>query len=172
MTVIDIVTRHKYLGDHKQGLCGKPDLEDKELGDLWDISLCVPIRCKCCGSNLTGPNSSDPADFYLICSVCPSELQTTGMSSKKIGEALIICRKCLESLNVPIRQHPDHLPAISNDSVLAHCHWMTIEAEDFLAKGRREKAMRWLCFVQGCIFTLRHFCINEMKDHNRPDAAN
>ena len=98
-------------------------------------------------------------------------MDTTGMSSKKIGEALAFYRKYFKDLNITIKQHPYVPFAISNDDVLAHCHWMTVEAENFLVQGRREKAMRWLCFIQGCIFTLRLYCINELKDHNRPDAV-
>lgn len=98
-------------------------------------------------------------------------MDTTGMSSEKIREALVFYRKELQNLNVPLKQHPAESLARSNDEVLAHCHWMAVEAEDFLVQGRREKAMRWLCFIQGCIFTLRRYSIDKMKNDNRPDTA-
>jgi len=97
-------------------------------------------------------------------------MDQTGMSSEKIAEALAIYKKHRENRSIPVKQHPDDASATSGE-VLAHCHWMTIEAEGFLVQGRREKAMRWLCFVQGCLFTLCHYRICEMKNHNRPDAA-
>jgi hypothetical protein len=93
------------------------------------------------------------------------------MSSEKIAEALAFYKKHFENFKIAIKQHLDDLVAISNEDVLAHCHWMVVSAEGFLAQGRREKAMRWLCFVQGCLFTLSHYYINEMKNHNRPDIV-
>jgi len=48
---------------------------------------------------------------------------------------------------------------------LQHCAWMC----DQIISGSldREKAMRWLCFVQGCLWTLGIKTIAEMKDDNR-----
>lgn len=92
------------------------------------------------------------------------------MDSKKIGEALAIYKNFLECMDIPVNKHLDDELELGNDSVLAHSHWMAIEAESFLAQDRREKAMRWLCFIQGCLFTLGYFRINEIKDHNRPDG--
>ncbi len=62
--------------DHSRGLCGKPDVDNESLKDLWDIALCVPIHCKCCGSIMTGPSAPDdlnPDNFYLICRFCPKQ---------------------------------------------------------------------------------------------------
>lgn len=93
------------------------------------------------------------------------------MSNEKIAEALAFYKKHLQDRNVPVKQHLDWLLAVSEDDILTHCHWMIIQAEGFLVQGRREKAMRWLCFIQGCVFTLRCYCISEFKQHNRPDPA-
>ena len=96
---------------------------------------------------------------------------TTGMSSEKIAEALAFYKKRLQDYGFPVKQYSDRLFAGREEDVLAHCHWMVVSAEGFLVQGRREKAMRWLCFVQGCLFTLGHYLIYELKDHNRPDTA-
>jgi hypothetical protein len=67
--------------------------------------------------------------------------------------------------------------------VLQHLRWMIREAGTMLVEAdalppdmdgdsrRRElrnKAMRWLCFIQGVLWIQGMFTINEMKDHNRP----
>lgn len=46
-----------------------------------------------------------------------------------------------------------------------HCAWMC----DKIISGEfdQDKAMRWLCFVQGCLWSLGVKTINEMKDDNR-----
>lgn len=49
--------------------------------------------------------------------------------------------------------------------VVRHCAWMC----DEIVKGAmsQDKAMRWLCFVQGCLWTHGIYTIDEMKDDNR-----
>lgn len=54
----------------------------------------------------------------------------------------------------------------------APCHlfWMCVTARDsFLPQGRREKAMRWLGFVQGVLFARGDFTVAELADHSRSD---
>jgi hypothetical protein len=51
-------------------------------------------------------------------------------------------------------------------ATLAHCHWMCQQAEGW-ADVDREKAMRWLCFVQGCLHCYSLFTVNEMREHNK-----
>jgi len=98
-------------------------------------------------------------------------MEKAGMSSEKISEALSFYQKYFQDNLVHITQHPDTLIGQSDDKVLAHCNWMAINAQKFLLQGRREKAMRWLCFIQGCVFTLRRNSISALKDQNRPDPA-
>ena len=92
-----------------------------------------------------------------------------GMSEEKIAEALNFYREYLEKRNVPIKQYPvkkylSESDAISKEEVVSHCHWMAVQAKVFLSQGRREKAMRWLCFIQGCMFTLRNCRIYDLKN--------
>lgn len=42
--------------------------------------------------------------------------------------------------------------------------------DNFIITGRREKAMRWLGFVQGILFTTGFYSISEMSDHNRMEV--
>lgn len=52
---------------------------------------------------------------------------------------------------------------------LTHCAWMCDQIID--GTMDRDKAMRWLCFVQGCLWTLGCKSILEMKDDNRSEAV-
>jgi hypothetical protein len=73
--------------------------------------------------------------------------------------------------NVPedIRHH--------RDSRLAHVLWMCIQAKTFLTDlsipaekvaSRREKAFRWLGFIQGALWACDVLTIDQMKDDNKP----
>lgn len=51
---------------------------------------------------------------------------------------------------------------------LSHCLWMCYEALKFIEDHEAEKAMRWLCFIQGCFWFTRLFTIETMREHSRP----
>lgn len=55
-----------------------------------------------------------------------------------------------------------------SDADLDHVEWMTKQIPDFLAAGRKEKANRWLGFIQGVLWAKEIYTIEEMKEHNRP----
>ena len=48
----------------------------------------------------------------------------------------------------------------------AHIHWMCQEVQKFRT-SKTEKAMRWLGFIQGYLYTTGEFTINELKRHNK-----
>lgn len=50
---------------------------------------------------------------------------------------------------------------------LHHASWMCFEIRRFVAAGKIEKAMRWLGFVQGVLWTTETMTLEEMKDDNR-----
>lgn len=49
-----------------------------------------------------------------------------------------------------------------------HVRWMLDEIDAFVDEGRREKAFRWLGFVQGALWCLDEYTIDELKLHNAP----
>jgi len=49
-----------------------------------------------------------------------------------------------------------------------HCAWMLCRVTEFMDAGRREKAMRWLGFAQGHLWSTGRATIDEMKEWNRP----
>ena len=53
--------------------------------------------------------------------------------------------------------------------ILGHLLYMCESIRGFIAAGRREKAMRWLGFLQGALWVRGLATIDDMKEANRPD---
>lgn len=51
---------------------------------------------------------------------------------------------------------------------LEHALWMCEESLGFIRDGDHEKAMRWLCFIQGTLWFCRVYTIEQMREHSRP----
>ena len=51
---------------------------------------------------------------------------------------------------------------------LRHVLTMLPKAAQFVEDGRRDKAMRWLGFIQGVLWTQKIYTIDELKLHNAP----
>lgn len=56
----------------------------------------------------------------------------------------------------------------SRNELLGHCHAMLDEMEDFVATGKSGKASRWLGFIQGTLWSLGVYTLEDLKNHNRP----
>lgn len=85
------------------------------------------------------------------------------------------------SLIIRYREHLDRLKAEavktvyeacspSRETVLKHLLSMLPKMEEFIREGRREKFFRWLGFMQGALWSLGEFSLNDLRDHNRPPA--
>lgn len=61
-------------------------------------------------------------------------------------------------------------PAGDGDWRTEHLRTMVPKMREFLAEDRREKLMRWIGFMQGALWSLEWYSLEELKDHNRPDA--
>jgi hypothetical protein len=74
-----------------------------------------------------------------------------------------------------LSQHPDVAAQQANLKVQPPCQrvawdhalWMCREATTFVVEGRLDKAERWLGFVQGALWILGVFSIDEMREHVR-----
>ena len=95
------------------------------------------------------------------------------MSVEKISEALSECETILVDYGMwPLelsekRLNMDEHP---HSVSLCHCLYMCQKAQDFLKEDRREKAMRWLCFVQGVLWTQGLLTIETAKEQNKADG--
>ncbi len=90
------------------------------------------------------------------------------MNWTEINKALDRYVAIFESKKVSPIAYPTDSESLTRTprEVLQHCHWMCIEARKF-EEAKREKAQRWVCFIQGCLFTLGGYSIDEFKNDNR-----
>lgn len=54
---------------------------------------------------------------------------------------------------------------------VAHLVQMIPQMRDMLTEGRREKLMRWLGFMQGVLWSVEIFTLEELMAHNKPDGV-
>ncbi len=97
------------------------------------------------------------------------------MTPEKVLEVINIYRDCFCDLEIPKTKLSEKLFGeilfidMDRDIVLAHCHAMLDEMEQFVKDGRMEKCFRWLGFIQGVLWSSGDFVLNELKNHNRPN---
>lgn len=70
--------------------------------------------------------------------------------------------KCDTSLNIEA----------GDPCTLEHCAWMCGEIEHQVRIGEREKAVRWICFIQGVLWASGLLSIDSMRDDNRTSIGN
>lgn len=97
------------------------------------------------------------------------------MTDEKLLQIIETSEKAIEAVRANNREaaaerwsHPDLYP-VFHRQYLNHALWMLGEMRTLIAGGRREKAMRWLGFVQGVMFTTGVRTIEQMKKDNKSD---
>lgn len=88
------------------------------------------------------------------------------MTGEKVKE---VCRLYVQRLSAgglqPERNdRPDVL------SRAKHVLWMALETRDLVDADRMEKAFRWLGFIQGWLWTVGIYTVDELKSHNMPTS--
>lgn len=86
------------------------------------------------------------------------------MKDEKFIEACEIYDKKLKTL----RSDESCKDFFSKDETISHVLWMVYQIPKFIEAGRKEKANRWLGFVQGTLWAKDIYTIEEMKEHNKP----
>ncbi|HEY4479144.1 MAG: hypothetical protein A3H69_04015 [Candidatus Sungbacteria bacterium RIFCSPLOWO2_02_FULL_47_9] len=76
-------------------------------------------------------------------------------------------RHLLESRLIPKSEAPHDHPCYSKRTAMMHCRAMLDEMENLILADEREKAMRWLGFVQAILWQNECFTLDELKGHNR-----
>ena len=93
------------------------------------------------------------------------------MDASKISEVVDLYREEFRKLGVkPIPfPHEKLIPVFNRRRrALNHCSQMLDKMEEFVQEGRLEKTFRWLGFLQGALWVLRIYTLEELKNHNRP----
>lgn len=55
--------------------------------------------------------------------------------------------------------------------VLAHCYGMLSKMRVFIMEKRIEKTMRWIGFIQGCLWSYGIFSLGQLQEHSRPEES-
>jgi len=83
------------------------------------------------------------------------------MNNKKIIKVISIYDKKLEAYP-PVQSEIEILPTFN------HIRWMIKQIPQMLKDNRKEKAFRWLGFIQGVLCSEGIYTINDLKNHNKP----
>ena len=94
------------------------------------------------------------------------------MTSDKLIRVFAFYKSILAERNV----NPEQLvgyeltgPEQGSVASLAHVAWMCSEAIELVRNGRKEKAFRWLGFVQGVLWSEGIFGLEDEKKHSMPN---
>ncbi len=86
------------------------------------------------------------------------EKRTGGMAVERVKQIATFYAEWLA--DAPLQQRPEFEHLIS----------MTPRLHALLDEGRIEKAMRWLGFMQGALWGMGLFTLDELKEHSRPEV--
>ena len=92
------------------------------------------------------------------------------MDTEKILKVIAIYRSYFTNKGIGIIDFSHTDKPDSSKEILAHCHGMLDRMEEFISEGRIEKTFRWLGFIQGCLWSTGQYCLDDLKNHNRPDT--
>ena len=93
------------------------------------------------------------------------------MTKTKCLATLRIYRDFFEGKKVPKLDVPHDLVGPTQAQSLAHAHGMLDQMEQFIREDRMEKFFRWLGFVQGILWSLGIYPLEDLKNHNRPESS-
>jgi len=94
------------------------------------------------------------------------------MTEGRIREVLNIYRTYFEANGIPKTEVPHGSFPTFNDDCFAHLHAMLHQMECFLREGRLDKVFRWLGFIQGVLWIMGVYTVEELKEHNTDINAN
>jgi len=91
------------------------------------------------------------------------------MTTEKLREVFLACEAIIseQGVSTAIR----NADAEDCEGRLSHLLWLAQNGFALVEEGRREKAMRWLGFLQGAVWSLKLANIDSLKGMNRPDGS-
>lgn len=90
------------------------------------------------------------------------------MTKEKVLSVVKEYQSSLDKANIMSSAYPHDRYPQTKEEVLGHCRYMLDQIEVFLEEDKTEKAMRWLGFIQGCLWCHGFFTVDSMKEHNKP----
>lgn len=93
------------------------------------------------------------------------------MTTDKLRSAFLACEAIIARQEGGISIAVRDIKANSKVRRLSHLLWLSREGLQLIEDDRREKAMRWLGFIQGALWNMELVTVKELKDMNRPDDS-
>ena len=90
------------------------------------------------------------------------------MTDKKNFSLIAQYHKHLDKLKTETAETDYNARSPSREIALNHLLSMLPKMKGFIKEGRREKFFRWLGFIQGVLWSLGEFSLNDLRNHNRP----
>ena len=91
------------------------------------------------------------------------------MTTEKLREAFLACEALVAEQGVSTAVR--NADAEDREGRLSHLLWLAQNGLLLVEEGRREKAMRWLGFLQGAVWAFKLANIDNLKGMNRPDGS-
>lgn len=96
-----------------------------------------------------------------------------GMSKAKVSEVIGVYRQKFVGMGIKKIKHSHNEPLSGffrtmRMRALAHCHQMLDTMDSFVDEDRMGKAYRWLGFVQGVLWALGVYRLEDLMNHSRP----
>lgn len=108
-------------------------------------------------------------EFDMMNTVVRVSERDEPMTAEHLKSVLAFYQKHLgESGHYSPIQKPDDMPFLERYGSLNHCLWMCGQALDMIERKDVDKAMRWLGFIQGAMWSFGVFTIEQMREHSRP----
>jgi hypothetical protein len=89
------------------------------------------------------------------------------MDLAQIHEVALAYKDILSGKQYGTIEYGSHNEPPHDTDILSHCLWMCEQILDQKRNMSLDKAMRWLCFIQGCFWSLGIRSILDMKTDNR-----
>jgi hypothetical protein len=90
------------------------------------------------------------------------------MTDDKLREAFDRCHNLIKS-QAPLEPERNINTLPGTPASYKHLLWLCLNGPSLIDAGKRDKAFRWLGFVQGAIWWGQLASIEELKSMNRPD---
>jgi hypothetical protein len=90
------------------------------------------------------------------------------MDPTQIIEVSSNYKNLLQSIGAHPKKCDTSLNTNSGDPcIYDHCLWMCQVIDGFVSSGESEKALRWVCFIQGVLWSTGLLNIDSMREDNR-----
>lgn len=71
------------------------------------------------------------------------------------------------AIGTPAKKSETNMTPLTLAALCGHLSWMCQQVPGFLENGQKDKAQRWIGFIQGSMWSLGMRTIDQMREDNR-----